>query len=60
MYTKYTVMLAEWAKAHSEFGSSVNPITTWGADYAHLITASPDKFVSPAASLLHIYVPFES
>ena len=28
------------ALAHLEFGSSVNPITTTGADYAHDITAS--------------------
>ena len=27
-----------WALARSEFGSSVNPITTKGADYAHHIT----------------------
>ena len=32
---------AGWAKAHPEFGSSVNPITTRGADYTHHITASP-------------------
>ena len=31
---------AGWALAHPEFGSSVNPITTRGADYAHHITAS--------------------
>ena len=30
---------AGWALAHPEFGSSVNPITTRGADYAHHITA---------------------
>ena len=30
-----------WALAHPEFWSSVNPITTRGADYAHHITASP-------------------
>ena len=43
---------AEWALAHPEFGSSVNPITTRGADYAHHITASPPEFENPAASLL--------
>ena len=32
---------AGWALAHLEFGSSVNPITTSWADYAHSITASP-------------------
>ena len=32
------------ALAHPEFGSSVNPITTRGADYAHYITASPPGF----------------
>ena len=34
-----------------EFGSSVNPITTGGADYAHYITASPPGFENPVASL---------
>ena len=43
---------AGWALAHPEFGSSVNPITTKGADYAHHITASPPGFENPAASLL--------
>ena len=42
---------AGWA-AHPEFGSSVNPITTRGADYAHHITASPPGFETPAASLV--------
>ena len=42
---------AEWALAHPEFGSSVNPITTRGADYARHITASPPGFEDPAASL---------
>ena len=28
-----------WALAHSEFGVSVNPIPTRGADYAYCITA---------------------
>ena len=45
---------AGWALAHSEFGSSVNPITTRGAVYAHHITASPPGFEIPAASLLRI------
>ena len=40
-----------WALAHPEFGSSVNPITTRGADYAHLITAISPGFENPAASL---------
>ena len=35
----------------AEFGSSVNPITTRGADYAHHITVSPPGFENPAASL---------
>ena len=38
---------AGWALAHPEFGFSVNPITTRGADYAHHITASPPGFVNP-------------
>ena len=42
---------AGWALAHPEYGSSVNPITTRGADYAHHITASPTGFENPAASL---------
>ena len=42
---------AGWALAHPEFGSSVIPITTRGADYAHHITASPPGFEIPAASL---------
>ena len=39
---------AEWALAYPEFGRSVNPITTRGADYAHQITASPPGFENPA------------
>ena len=42
---------AGWALAHPEFGSSVNPIATRGADYAHHITTSPPGFENPAASL---------
>ena len=42
---------AGWALAHLEFGSSVNPISTRGADYAHHITASPPGFENPAAAL---------
>ena len=42
---------AGWALAHPEFGISVNPITTRGADYAHHITASPPGFENPAAAL---------
>ena len=40
-----------WALAHPEFGSSVNPITTRGADYAHHITASPPGFENLAVAL---------
>ena len=32
---------AGWALAHPDFGSSVNPIPTKGADYAHHNTACP-------------------
>ena len=39
---------AEWALVHLEFGSSVNPITTKGADYAHHITVSPPGFKKPS------------
>ena len=42
---------ARWALALPEFGSSVNPITTRGADYAHPIAASPPGFEKLAASL---------
>ena len=42
---------AGWALAHPEFGSSVNPITTRGVDYAHHITASTPGFENPAAAL---------
>ena len=35
-------------------GTSVNPITTRGADYAQHITASPPGFENPAASLLRM------
>ena len=44
---------AGWALAHPEFGNSVNPISTRGADYARHITASPPGFENPAASLQH-------
>ena len=44
---------AEWALAYPEFGRSVNPITTRGADYAHQITASPPGFENPAAPLIY-------
>ena len=40
-----------WALAQPEFGVSVNPIPTRGADYAHPITASPPGFEKLAASL---------
>ena len=39
------------ALAHREFGISVNPIPTKGADYAHRITACPPGFENLAASL---------
>ena len=42
---------AGWVLAHLEFGSSVNPITTRGADYGQRITASPPGFENLAASL---------
>ena len=52
LYSDAACGWAGWALAHLEFGSSVNPITTRGADYAHHITASPPGFENPAASLL--------
>ena len=42
---------AGWTLAHPEFGSSVNPIPTRGADYAHHITACPPGFENLTASL---------
>ena len=33
---------------HTEIGSSVNPIATRGADYAHHITASPTRIWKPS------------
>ena len=42
---------AGWSLAHPEIGSSVNPITTRGADYAIHIIASPPGFENPAAAL---------
>ena len=45
---------AGWALAHPEFGSSVNPVTTRGADYAQHVTASPPGFENPAAALLYM------
>ena len=40
--------------AHPEFWSSLNPITTRGADYAHPITASKPGFENLPASLFMI------
>ena len=40
-----------WTLAHPEFGSSVNPIITRGADFAHHITDCPPGFENLAASL---------
>ena len=52
LYSDASSGRAVWALAHPEFGISVNPITSRGADYAHHITASPPGFENPAASLL--------
>ena len=60
--SKFSVVISDaasvwagWALAHPKFGSSVNPNTTMGADYAHHITASPTGFEIPAASLKITY-----
>ena len=45
---------AGWALAHPDFGSSVNPITTRGADYAQCITASPPGFENLVAALFTV------
>ena len=42
---------AGWALAHPEFESSVNPILTRGADYAHHSTTSPPGFSDLATAL---------
>ena len=42
---------AGWNLAHLEFGVSVNPIQTRGADYVHCITACPRGFENLTASL---------
>ena len=47
---------AGWALAHPEFGSSVNPIPTRGAEYAHPITASTPGFENITASLYDLNV----
>ena len=41
-----------------EFGVSVNPISTRGADYAHHITASPPGLENLTASRLTNILPF--
>ena len=43
-----------------EFGSSVNPIPTRGADYAHHITGCPSGFKNLTASLLILEPVFSS
>ena len=48
---KMQTNFSEAAKAHPEFRSSVNPIQTKGADYAHHITACPPRFENRTASL---------
>ena len=48
----YSVMPLAGGQGGPEFGSSVNPIPTTGADYAHHITACPPRFEILTASLL--------
>ena len=45
---------AGWALAHPEFGASVNPIPTKGADYAHRITDCPPGLENLMASLRRV------
>ena len=57
-YMAYSDAASRWtggALAHPEFRSSINPITTRGADYAHRITASPPGFENPQASLAALH-----
>ena len=59
-FPKFSAAASGWAGcalAHPEFGSSVNPITTRGADYAQRITASPPGFENLAAALLLVIWP---
>ena len=51
MYSDTASGWAGWALAHPEFVSSVNPIITRGADFAHRITACPPGCENLAASL---------
>ena len=52
---------AEWALAHPEFGSSVNPTPSRGADYAHHSTACPPGFENLKTSLAYeIYLENKS
>ena len=45
------------AAAPPDFGRSVNPISTRGADYAHHSTTCPPGFLTLAASLVKISLP---
>ena len=54
LWIKYNDTAIGWAGWAPEFGSSVNPITIRGADYAHHITASPPGFENPAAALVYL------
>ena len=47
---------AEGARAPPEFGRSVNPIQTRGADYAPHTTASPPGFKNISTSLCTLYL----
>ena len=44
------------AMAHPDFGRSVNPISTRGTDYAHLITSGTPGFSDLPTSLLPFFV----
>ena len=56
LFSDATSGWAGWTLAHLEFGSSVNPTTTRGADYAQHIIASPPGFENPGASLLRNWI----
>ena len=57
LYSDAASEWAGWALAHSEFGSSVNPISArGGADYAHHIAACPSGFENLTTSLYYIRI----
>ena len=44
MHTEYRPVVPGCAMAHPDFGRSVNPISTRGTDYAHIIDTGTPGF----------------